>query len=430
MQQTANPTAQRAWRKSLFNNLLWFVGCLALAFLVWLTATTQADPVIEWRLTERVPIRVQPDDGLIVTNAGTLTSTASVYLRGPQSGRPLITSEDVIVTAAIAGLGPGTYVVPLQAQVSGTARVANISPSQITVTLEVEAAKFVPVRDDILEPPPPDIEVVAITADVLQVEVRGPQSLVEAVVAAELPLDLSSQRAPFELDVRLVPVDVDDDVVADMTVTPPVTRVRVELQASATVREVAVRPQLVGELPDGYFLTAIDYNPQTIYVSVPVDGSEDIPNTVFTAPIDLSERTESFSVSVPVELPEGNLVPISGTDVSVSIGVEAQIVTRQFDAVPIELSGRRQGFEYSVDPAEVTVVLTGPQPIIDNLSVDELHVTADVISLTAEGAYRVALTALLTQNNDVVEASILPPDALVAVIVPAESTPEATPSSN
>jgi len=428
MRSETRPSSPRSLRQIVLGNLIWLAGCLVLAFLVWVIAILQADPIAEWRLAERVPIRLQPDAGLIITNPEAITSSAAVYLRGPESERTLITGDDVIVSAGLAGFGPGTYVVPLTATVAGSARVENISPSQVTVTLEVEAAQYVPVREDVTAAPPPDVEVVSITFDVLQVEVRGPASQVSRVVAAQAPIDLSQQRAGLQIDVRLQPVDVDNRPVSGVTIAPQTVRATIELQQSESVRQLNVRPQIVGELPPGYFLTAIDYDPQIVYVSVPADATLELPDTVFTAPIDLADRVGPFSTSVRIELPFADATPISETEIRVDISIAAQIITRQFDDIPVELTGQRQNYQYALEPGRVSVILTGPQPVLDRLQAADLRVTADVIALAEAGSFRVPLQAVIAQESSAVTASILPPEALVQIALPApEVTAEPSP---
>ena len=280
---------QRSRQQIILNNFFWFLGCLALAFVVWVIAFLQNDPIIEWRLTERVPIRVEPDAGLIITDDSSFTNTASVYLQGPESVRTLLTADDVIVVADLSGLSTGTHVVPLTATTARGARVANISPSQITVTLELQAAQFVPIREHIINSPPPDVEIASITFDVLQAEVRGPESAIAQVVAAEVPLDLENQRATYTTDVRLIPVNVDGIEVDDVTITPQTVSVTANLQQSDSIWELTVRPQLIGELPEGYFLGSIEYDPQILYVSLPADVPDELPDTAFTEPINLDK---------------------------------------------------------------------------------------------------------------------------------------------
>jgi len=409
-------------RKSIIENVQWFVGAALVAVIIWLLAVTSQNPVVQWRLSQPVPIRLEPPAGMIIVNQEVLSRMAVVTLRGPSSVQELMTPDDVVVYGDLAGLPPGTHTVPLHAEVALNAVVEAISPSQLTVVLELQAAQFVPVREQITQPPPADVQIGSIAFDVLQAEVSGPQSLVQQVVAAVAPLDLTGQRASFETDVRLIPVDVDGDEVQGVTVTPPSAHATVTISQRDNVREFNVRPQLKGSLPEGYFISSLTYTPTTVYLSGPSATLQALPGTVFTAAIDLSSQHADFEVVVPIELTSDLVVPVSQSNITVTVGVEAQTGNEQFDDVPVELVGRREGLTYTVDPEQVALVITGSQPVLDALTAADVQVTADVSAFTTPGTYRSTLNV------------VLPPDATGAVVtvLPAEVTvvvaqgPEAT----
>jgi YbbR domain-containing protein len=360
---------------------------------------------------------------MIIVNQEVLSRSAVVTLRGPSSVQELATTDDVVVYGDLDGLPPGTHTVPLQAEVALNAVVEAISPSQLTIVLELQAAQFVPVRETITQPPPVDVQIGAIAFDVLQAEISGPQSLVQQVVAANAPLNLEGQRASFETDVRLIPVDVDGDEVQGVTVTPPSAHATVTISQRDNVREFNVRPQLVGSLPEGYFLSSLTYNPTTVYLSGPGEVLQGLPSTVFTAPIDLSSQRADFSVVVPIEIASNAVVPVSQSNITVSVGVAAQTGNEQLDDVPVELVGRREGLTYTVDPEQVSLVITGPQPVVDALTASDVQVTADVSAYTTPGSYRTALSAVLPAGVSGATVTILPADVTVVVEQAAEGGP-------
>jgi YbbR domain-containing protein len=402
-------------RKIITENAQWFLGSAAVALIIWLLAVTAQNPVVQWRLPQAVPIRFEPDAGMVIVNSEVQDRTAVVTLRGPSSVQELITTDDVIVYGDLRGLPPGTHVVPLQAEVALNAVVEAISPSQLTVELQLQAAQFVPVREEITEPPPADVQINSIAFDVLQAEISGPQSLVQQVVAAVAPLNLSGQRASFETDVRLLPVDVDGDEVQGVTVAPPSAHATVTISQRDNVREFNVRPQLEGTLPEGYFLSTLTYDPTTVYLSGPSNILQNLPSTVFTAPIDLSSQRADFEVVVPIEIDSNAVVPVSQSNITVSVGVAAQTGNEQLDDVPVELVGRRAGLEYTVDPAQVSLVITGPQPVVDALTAADVQVTADVSGFTTPGSYRTALNVVLPAGATGATVTVLPADVTVVV---------------
>lgn len=400
-----------ARRSAILNNVVWFLISLALAFFVWMTAVSQSDPVEQWRLTERVPIRVTPDAGMIITNAESLTSTASVQIRAQRSVRQLLAADDVVVYADLTGLGPGTYTVPLQAQIARDRRVVvtGISPSQITVNLELEETKLVPVTAEVVNPPPLVVSAGEPQFDVRQVAVSGPSSRVQQVVAAQVEIDLANQRTTFSDTERLLPVDADGNVITGVNVQPSVVQVTVEISPNSDVREVRVQPNPVGSLPEGYVLTSFDYDPKVVYVSGPVELLENLPGTLFTTPINLSGRTASFQQQVTVELPDPELVIITGGTITVSVGIGTQTVTRQFDQVPIEVIGSRDTLDYELDPTRASVLVTGPQPVLQRLTASDVRVIVDVSGLLNEGSFSLTPVASIGQETTTAaNISVLP----------------------
>lgn len=215
----------------IFENVAWFLGSLALAFIVWMVATVQLNPVEERRLRDPIPIRVSPDEGLVITNEDEFSDTASVLLRAQQSVWELLAGDDVIVWADLRGLPPGEHTVPLQAVVARTASIVDISPAQITVELEQIASKLVEVRPVIIGNPPFGYALVGEpVVNVSQVTVTGPASKVEAVAAVQVPINVSQVRGPLEDFARPVPVDADGSVVQDVTVDTQVIGVSLDVQ--------------------------------------------------------------------------------------------------------------------------------------------------------------------------------------------------------
>lgn len=412
-------------RRALIENAQWLLGALVVAVIIWIMAVTSQNPVVQWRLTQPVPIRLEPDAGLIIVNQGTQSRNATVLLRGPSSVQELLTADDVIVFADLTGLTPGTYTVPLQATVALNALVEAISPSQLTVELELQAAQFVPVRENITSPPPADVQIGGITFDVLQAEISGPQSRVEQVVGATADLDLSDQRTSFETDVRLEPVNVDGQTVSGVTISPQTARVAVTITQRENVREFNVRPLLEGSLPGGYFISTLTYSPTSVYLSGPADVLEALPGTIFTAPIELPSRRETFEVVVPVQLASSGVVPVSQSNITVTVGVDTQTGNEQLDDVPVELVGRREGLNYALDPDQVSLVITGPQPVVDALTPADVQVVADVSAVTGAGSFRTTLRVTLPTGAEEATVTILPAE----IVVIATETDAATPAS-
>lgn len=411
------------WQQVFLRNVAWFLLSLALAVLVWVTAVSQSNPFEERRMTN-ITLRVNQAPGLVIVNEASLPQSVAVQLIGQRSEVSLLTADDVVVTADLTRLGTGTHTIQLGGIAARGARVNTIIPSQITVELEVVASQLVEVHPRIVNAPPPDTEADDPQLDVLQVEISGPQSSVQQVSAVEIALDLQNQRTTYEDDVRPIPVDADGDPVTNVTVSPQVIHVTVPIAQSETVREVNVSPRTEGELPEGYFLRGIDYEPKTIYVSNPGGALTDVPQTLFTVPIAIGGRTDDFQETVSLDLSGIDLIPISESNITVTVLIDAQTATRQLDGVPVEQIGGSEAFRYRLEPSEVTLIITAPQPVVERLTRDGVRVTVDVSTMRAAGTYNIAAVAALIEPVTDATITVLPAQIDV-VVEPIDATPEA-----
>lgn len=124
-------------------------------------------------------------------------------------------------------------------------------------------------------------------------------------------------------------------------------------------RLVEVAPAVVGRVQHGYHVTELKTSPATVNVR----GAQRLVSalsSVRTREIALDGRTESFIEQIALEPPEG--IQIVGPDiVSVEVKVDQELVVKKLADIPVHLAG--DGIDttkWSVTPAQVEVMLTGP----------------------------------------------------------------------
>jgi YbbR domain-containing protein len=410
---------REAARRAFTNNLMWFAGSLALAFFVWVIATLDSDPIVE-RSFPNIAIRIEHDPGLIVTERR--PATAVVQVRAPESTLEQLDQADIQVTADLRGLGPGEHRSDLEVSVSRRASV-DTSPRRITVVMEMAQEKLVPVETVVTDALPRgyEIEGGSPVLEASQALVSGPSSQVEQVDAAQITLNLSQRRNPFSDELRLLPVDVDGNVVDDVVVEPATMLVQVPIRTRSDIRQVSVTPNILADtLPAGYALSSIEYEPQVILISGPPAALEDAPGTIFTEPIDLTGQTGNLSTTATLQLPNERLFIIGNQTVNVSIGITPLLSSRQFDRVPVEVIGLGEGYRAIVSPDEVTVLMTGPQILLDTLDTDDVRTVIDLNSL-GDGNYQLQPDVIVSADpSTLTNLSVLPAE-LDVVIVPAET---------
>lgn len=397
--------------RTIIDNLIWFGGSLALAFFVWTIATFQSDPIQQQPFVERIPIQITPDTGLLITTTQPSDQQTRLVIRAPRSVLDLLTREEIEVWADLTGLGSGVHTVELQSRLARQpATIVDMSPRQMRVVLEEADARQVPLRAVVSSEPPAGFsrEEPRFDVNLNQVEVSGPASRVEEVVAAQVSLNLSNQRGPYEADIRLGAVDADGNPVSDVTLDPQIVHVQVNIQRRDDVREVSVRPNIQGSPPEGYVLNSLSYSPQAVLISGSPAQLATLPDVLATQPVDLTNRAGSFSLSVPVVLPSADLLLLADQMITVTVEINPLTTSRQFEGVPVEIIGLETGLAARPVPNRVTVLLTGPQPELTDLTAQDIRVAIDVNGLDV-GAHSLTPTISIQQGQiPATNVSVLP----------------------
>ncbi|MBA3871639.1 MAG: hypothetical protein H0X30_21030 [Anaerolineae bacterium] len=426
MQRSANGN-----RRFILDNLVWFIGSMILAFLIWMIATLQSDPIQQQRFRDRIPVHMNADAGLLITYPAVANRQASIVIRAPSSVLDLLTSDEIVVSADLSGLTAGEHFVELKATLARQqATVFDISPHQMRVILEEAAQRQVPLRAVVTGEPPAGYSRGEPTFNVNlnQVLASGASSNVNEVVAAQVELDLRQQRNPLEVDLRLNPVDADGNVVNDVTLDPQVVRVSVNIRRREDVREVSVRPNVQGMPPSGYVLNTLSYEPQSVLVSGTPSLLAAMEDTLSTQPIDLSDHTSSFEVSVPIILPNTDLLLLSGPNITVYVEIKPVTTSKQFEAIPVKILGMGDNLMAKISPNTVSVLVNGPQEVVNKLTADDIGVVLDLNGL-APGNYTLPLSVSVGQGQIPNEGvSVLPGEVDVQIIDNSSTpiTPEGT----
>jgi YbbR domain-containing protein len=156
-----------------------------------------------------------------------------------------------------------------------------------------------------------------------------------------------------------------------------------------------------------------------------------LEDTLSTQPIDLSNHTSSFEVSVPVILPNSDLLLLSGQNITVSVEIKPVTTSRQFEAIPIKILGIDSNSDLSVKiaPNTVSVLVNGPQEAVNQLTADDVKVVLDLNGL-APGNYTLPMTVSVGQGQIPSEGvSVLPGEVDIQIIDNSAPTPEETAES-
>jgi len=411
------------------DNLGWLLGSLLLAFAIWYAALSARDPIEQRRLIGQVPIEVRHDEGLIVANRP--PTVAQVTVRGLQSVFGALETRQVRVIADLSGLAPRNepYSVELRGvlapEVRGAAVVA-VQPSRISVQLAQRAEELKEISVRFEQEPPIGYRV---TAQPAQTEalVIGAAERVAQVAAVQAKASVQNQRGIFTLTLPLSAIDAQGKPVADVTLTPAEVAVTVEVQPRSDVTELAVEPRLRGNLPSGYIRVNQTWSPRRVFVRGDQQAIDAMNGVVFTEPIDLSDRTETFTQLVRLSLPRG-VTLIEPRDIAVTIEIEAVQGSREFTGILVQVQGiDTADFAVTVQPERVNVIVRGAQVALDKLRAEDIRIFAALNGLGV-GVHQVKLQASVVREGFSGENVVIPNDVVEVNIEARNPTPTPTAS--
>jgi YbbR domain-containing protein len=228
-------------------------------------------------------------------------------------------------------------------------------------------------------------------------------------------------RESLEQTVTVQPVDENNQIIAGLGLNPTEVTVTLPVGQQGGYRDLAVKVVVNGQVASGYRLTNITVFPPvvTVFSGDPALVNS-LPGVLETQPLDLENANEELTTRLALVLPEG--VSLVGEQtVLVRVNVSPIQTSLTLSNKAIEIEGLSEGWFAQISPANVDVILSGPLPVLDTLTPQEVRVVIDVTNLN-EGIHQ------LTPNveflvSDIVVESILP--GTVEVVL--SKTPPETP---
>ena len=393
---------------------------LALAILVWIVALNEVNPIQEKTFGQSVPITLinTPPNTLLT---GNVSNRATVTIRAPQQVWLALSAQQIQLTADLGGLGPGTHSVDLIGKVNAdSAEVTHTDPQSITVTLEQSETRVCPISVQ-----PTGTLALGYEADVpqvtpAQITLDGPASAVAAVSACQARISLDGLRAEFSGQAPVLPLDASGNVVPRVNLSPANVQVKIPINQKQGFRDVAVKVVITGQLASGYQITNIKVTPPIVTLSSSDPNLvQQLPGFVDTAPLDISGASSDVVRRVALELQSN----VQGAD---SVLVEVNVAAIEYSSTvqrQLEFRGLPPGMGATASPDSVDILILGPLPLLDNLSLDDVRVVVDLQGL-GPGSYQ--LTPQVIFLSDKLRAENVLPAQIEVTIGEITPTPTRT----
>ncbi|MBI3160040.1 MAG: hypothetical protein HYZ26_10625 [Chloroflexi bacterium] len=401
--------ALRLILRIVWRNLGTFLLALALSVAVWVSAVVADDPNVERPLPRSLTLELRSlGPGLVVV--GEIPDQVSLRLRAPQSLWDRLTTEAGILKAYLdlSSLQPGEHVLPVLVDIGiSPVQVLQRLPTEVALTVERLVSSTFPVSLEVQGEPALGYVREQISMDNETVSVSGPESLLTQVDRVVGVLEISGVRQDVMAVVTLQALNGDSQVISGVSIEPEEVSVAQTIRQAGGYRDLAVKVETLGQLSSGYRVTNISVSPPTVTVfSQDPQLVAQMPGFVSTQPLDLTGADDDIETRLGVILPDGVTLVGDERSVLVQVGVAAIETSIQF-SVEVEVLGLGQGLAAEISPPTVDLILSGPLPVLDSLTPEDVRVYADLTGL-GEGTHLVEL-----------EGEILPTGVRIDSLTPA-----------
>jgi YbbR domain-containing protein len=410
------------WISQNYRTFLW---ALALSIAVWVAAVTSADPDETRTLSSAVPVQIIGQDPSLVIS-GPIPTEVEVTLRAPRSVWDIIEADPQTVQAILdlSGLSSGEHSLDLQIQVKARpVQIVSAAPRTINFMLEPLTTQTRSIDLSISGETAIGYQAGEPSLEPVEVVIAGAQSQVQKVQRVRVSVNLSGIRENFDQTLPVEVLDAEGQKVDGITVSPESVHVTLPVSQQGGYRDVAVKVIVMGRVASGYHLTDISVFPPvvTVFATNP-ELVNTLPGVVETQPLELQSAKEDISTRVALNLPEGISI-VGEQTVLIQAGISPIESSVTLAGEKVEIVNLGEGLSAQVSPATVDVIVSGPLPLLDTLTRQDVRVTVDLNGLTPGTHQIIAKVEVLI--SDVVVESILP--NTIEVVISLIGTPTITP---
>ena len=359
---------------------------ILLALSLWLYVTVSDNSKMTQQIKD-IPIQIKN-----VPAGLTIASVSDPKVVLQVRGRSFLTSaledKEELVYVEMGNGKAGKNTVPIKVSLPSNMELISIIPEQVDVELEQIKEKKMEVQVQVRGKTENGKSPMPVDVDPQFVKISGAESVVKKVSSAIADIKIGEHVEGIiteNADVKVY--DNSGKVLNGLIITPK--KIKVSL-SFVPAKLVPITLRTIGSLPSGFEVSRIELNPDKISVK----GSEIYINnvdTINTVPLDLNGSMVSFTRRIELELPTG-IYLTDGELPRVSVFIHQIAVEKIFSDIPVSTSGLQKNCQAVVDPAKITITVSGDKQVVDGLTSGSIPVSVD-LSNYGPGEYDLPIIA-------------------------------------
>lgn len=375
--------------------------CLLLSFILWLYVSNVENPI---RTSDLKGVSVELLNQEILNSSNWYLSknqnfSVDLKLEGKAKDIYSLKKDDFVLKADLNNyaLKVGENNIPVEIiSAPQDVTIKNRSVLTVKVNLEEGSEKTVKVRSNVKTTFKEGISKKSIKVSPESVKISGPESLVKNVDSVVLKGELLDISKDTSRNFNLVAVDSDGNEISGVQISESIGKLTVSVGGSKQVKVNVVKQ---GMLPSNYTLKGINLSVE----SVNIIGDTDIIKSIHqidTEPIDLSNITESQTVNVKLNLPEGIYLMDNVSSITANIEVVKKeedtnkIVNKKIEGIKVELIDK-VNTTLTYDVSNITVEVSGDSKEVSALTSENISATVSVAGIATAGEQEMPLNVSL-----------------------------------
>ncbi len=366
-------------RSRILDNFWLKLLSVILAFLLWLVVMNISDSMITVEIDD-IPVQQLNGDKLEQLDKVydvAKGDTVDIIVKGPRSVVENLGVDDFIATADLS-----TMSITNTVQITVTPKRSSIR-DEITVTckdnvmrinLEEKISLQYSVKVKTFGAVKNGYAVCSQQTSPNIITVEGPKSAVEKITEVVVSVDVAHQSDAMDLEGTIILYDAYGDKIENDKITISQDTVKVHLDIYPT-KEVAVKVNVKGSPKDGYTMSEVLYQPQTVTIA---GESENLANVeelviddVYISGMDADLET---TVSLKDYLPDNVYLANSSEEVVITVSLE-ELVSKELTltADDVNLLQKTSDKEYTLELSDdFAIIVTGLDSQVADITIDKL----------------------------------------------------------
>ena len=341
-----------------------------------------------------------------------LPETVDVQLLGDINDLQMVRQQNSLsVVADLRQLGEGRIDVELEVQNIPARLEVIIEPGPVSVELKKKQTQTYALGYDFVNQSEMDATYDLGTPEFDEdtVTVRASEDTLNRVSYVKALIDVSGVTSDFETDAPLAAYDENGDRL-EVDIIP--STMHVSISVTQPKKTVPIEVVQVGTMEEGLAISTCTLSDEEITLYAKQSVLDQIDHIEISLPV--SNITSDRTLAMPITLPQGvTQASLSSVSVSVTVGERTSTTFSDVQVRLINQEAEIDGMPITLDPRTVSVTVSGSEEMLQNITKEDIMVTADLKGITAAGERQ--LTLSVSGSNRLVEYQLETSEITVTV---------------